>query len=210
MGPPLSPFGLSLSKPLPFLDARREGKPFDKLRANGCQLDEVKRSFPPVADSRTRVLVLGSLPGEESLARSQYYANPRNHFWRLIGAVTGVDLISLPYEARLEALLAARVGLWDTIGSATRRGSLDGAIRLGSANDLADLAARLPELRAVGFNGGKSASLGTVQLAARGDLALIPLPSSSPAYTRPFEEKLAEWRKLEPYLTGRTSENRSG
>jgi hypoxanthine-DNA glycosylase len=165
-------------------------------------MDEVKRSFPPVADARTRVLVLGSLPGEESLARSQYYANPRNHFWRLIGAVIGSDLIALPYEERLEALLAAGVGLWDTVGSATRRGSLDGAIRLGRANDLAALAAGLPALRAVGFNGGKSASIGLPDLAARPDLALIPLPSSSPAYTRPFEEKLGAWMKLAPYLSG--------
>lgn len=164
-------------------------------------MDEIKRSFPPVADSRTRILLLGSLPGEESLARAQYYANPRNHFWRLIGAVAGIDLVPLDYGERLQALLAARVGLWDTVGAATRRGSLDGAIRDQEANDLADLAARLPELRAVGFNGGKSASLGMGQLAARPDLALIPLPSSSPAYTRPFEDKLAEWMKLAPYLS---------
>jgi hypoxanthine-DNA glycosylase len=164
-------------------------------------MDEVKRSFPPVVDERTRLLVLGSLPGEESLARSQYYANPRNHFWRLMGAVTGLDLAGLPYEARLQALLEARVGLWDTVGAATRRGSLDGAIRDHRTNDLADLAARLPELRAVGFNGGKSAELGMAQLAGRPDLALVPLPSSSPAYTRPFEEKLAEWMKLAAYLS---------
>lgn len=164
-------------------------------------LDEVKRSFPPVVDAGTRLLVLGSLPGEESLARGQYYANPRNHFWRLIGAVAGLDLVSLPYEARLAALIEARIGLWDTVGAATRRGSLDGAIRLSTANDLADLAGRLPELRAVGFNGGKSASLGVARLAGRPGLALIPLPSSSPAYTRPFEEKLAEWMKLAPYLS---------
>lgn len=164
-------------------------------------MNEVKRSFPPVADERTRVLVLGSLPGEESLARGQYYANPRNHFWRLIGAVTGADLAALPYENRLGALLDKRVGLWDSVGSATRRGSLDGAIRDHRANDLADLAARLPELRAVGFNGGKSAALGLPQLAGRPDLALIPLPSSSPAYTRPFDEKLAEWMKLAPFLS---------
>jgi double-stranded uracil-DNA glycosylase len=166
---------------------------------------EIKRSFPPVADERTRLLVLGSLPGEESLARRQYYANPRNHFWRLIGAVIGADLVALPYEERLEALLAAGVGLWDTVGAATRRGSLDGAIRLNSANDLAELAARLHELRAIGFNGGKSASLGLPRLAGRADLALIPLPSSSPAYRRPFEEKLAEWMKLAPYLSPQPS-----
>jgi hypoxanthine-DNA glycosylase len=165
------------------------------------RMDEVKRSFPPVADGRTRLLVLGSLPGEQSLARRQYYANPRNQFWRLIGAVVGADLVPLAYEARLQALLAAGIGLWDTVGSATRRGSLDGAIRLDRANDLASLAASLPALRAVGFNGGKSAALGLPQLAARTDLALVPLPSSSPAYTRPFEEKLAEWMRLAPFVS---------
>ena len=164
-------------------------------------MDEVKRSFPPVADARTRLLVLGSLPGEESLARRQYYGNPRNHFWRLIGAVTGADLVPLPYEARLEALLAAGVGLWDTVGAATRRGSLDSAIRLHGANDLAALAATLPRLRAVAFNGARSAALGRPRLAARPDLALVALPSSSPAYTMPFEAKLAAWRCLSAYLS---------
>lgn len=163
-------------------------------------MDGLKRSFPPVVDEGTRVLVLGSLPGEESLARSQYYAHPRNHFWRLIGGVIGADLAPLAYEARLEALLAAGIGLWDTVGAARRRGSLDGAIRLHDANDLAALAERLPALRAVGFNGGKSASLGLPRLTARADLALIPLPSSSPAYTLPFEAKLAAWRRLSDYL----------
>lgn len=166
------------------------------------RMDEVKRSFPPVADARTRLLVLGSLPGEESLARRQYYGNPRNHFWRLIGRVTGTDLVALGYEARLEALLAAGVGLWDTVGAATRRGSLDGAIRGPNANDVVALAATLPELRAVGFNGAKSATLGLPPLlAARPDLALIALPSSSPAYTLAFERKLEAWMALAEFLS---------
>ena len=164
-------------------------------------MDVVKRSFPPVVDRGTRVLILGSLPGEQSLARAQYYAHPRNHFWRLVGGVIGADLGPLPYEARLEALLAAGLGLWDTVGAATRRGSLDSAIRDHSANDLAALASSLPELRAVAFNGGKSAALGRPQLAARPDLALLPLPSSSPAYTLPFETKLEAWRRLGSFLT---------
>jgi hypoxanthine-DNA glycosylase len=160
----------------------------------------LKRSFPPVVDERTRVLLLGSLPGEQSLARSQYYANPRNQFWRLIGGVIGAELETLPYQSRLETLLSARVGLWDTVESATRLGSLDGAIRGHSANDLVRLAASLPELRAVGFNGGKSASLGMKQLAERTDLALLPLPSSSPAFTLAFAEKARSWAKLKQFL----------
>ncbi|MEA3037366.1 MAG: hypothetical protein QOH04_3168 [Sphingomonadales bacterium] len=167
-------------------------------------METVKRSFAPVVDARTRVLVLGSLPGEESLARREYYGNPRNHFWRLTGAVIGEALEPLPYEARLERLLEAGVGLWDTIGAATRRGSLDGAIRGVEANPLAELIESLPELRAVGFNGGRSASLGLRQLAGR-PLALLPLPSSSPAYTLPFAAKLERWMALRPFLAARSS-----
>src|SRR4051794_15020041 len=140
-------------------------------------METVKRSFAPVVDLATRVLVLGSLPGEESLARRQYYGNPRNHFWRLIGSVIDEPLEPLAYEARLERLLEAGIGLWDTIGSATRRGSLDGNIRAVEANRLAELVETLPELRAIGFNGGRSPSLGMRQLARRAPAALPPSPS---------------------------------
>lgn len=159
----------------------------------------IKRSFPPVVDGRTRLLLLGSLPGEESLARGQYYAHPRNQFWRLIGAVIEADLVALPYDARLQALLAARVGLWDVVGAARREGSLDGAIRAHEANPLGDLVATLPDLRAIGFNGGTSARIGTKALADT-PLALIPLPSSSPAYTLPFEAKRGQWLSLRRFL----------
>jgi hypoxanthine-DNA glycosylase len=149
---------------------------------------------------RTRVLVLGSLPGEKSLAAQRYYGNPRNQFWQLIGGVIGIDLVPLPYPERLESLLAAGIGLWDSIGEAKRRGSLDTAIRDHVANDLTALASALPRLRAVGFNGGKSAALGVPMLSARRDLALVPLPSSSPAYTLPLTDKADRWRILTRYL----------
>jgi hypoxanthine-DNA glycosylase len=162
--------------------------------------DEIKRSFPPVVDERTRLLLLGSLPGEQSLARRQYYGNPRNHFWRLMSAVVEADLVPLAYEQRLRALLDAGVGLWDTVGAATRRGSLDGAIRGHEPNALPELVAGLPGLRAVGFNGGKSAALGMKQLGGDPRLALIALPSSSPAYTLSFEAKQEAWLRLRAFL----------
>ncbi|PSJ39981.1 DNA-deoxyinosine glycosylase [Sphingomonas deserti] len=160
----------------------------------------MKRSFAPVVDARTRVLVLGSLPGEASLAAQRYYGNPRNQFWHLIGTVIDVDLVPLPYDQRLENLLSAGIGLWDTIGSAQRDGSLDTAIRGHVANDLQTLANRLPALRAVAFNGGKSAAIGTPLLSMRSDLALVALPSSSPAYTLPLADKLRRWLDLRPFL----------
>lgn len=158
------------------------------------------RNFPPVIRADTRLLLLGSLPGAVSLARQRYYAHPRNQFWRLVGAVIGRDLAALDYDARLAALLDARIGLWDTVAAATRAGSLDAAIRLHEASDLAALAATLPELRAIGFNGGTSARIGRRQLAGVAGPALIDLPSSSPAYTLPFARKLETWRQLAAWL----------
>ena len=163
-------------------------------------MNEIKRSFPPVADPRARVLVLGSLPGEVSLAEARYYAHPRNHFWRLIGAVVDRELEPVPYEARLAALQEAGVALWDTVGAARRRGSLDGAIRDVEANSLVRLVETLPALRAVGFNGGKSAAIGTPQLAGREELSLLRLPSSSPAFTLSFAAKLEQWMALRAFL----------
>src|SRR6478736_8306048 len=104
-----------------------------------------KSSCPPVVAPDTRLLVLGSLPGEKSLAVQRYYAHPQNRFWHLIGKVIGIELQPLGYEARLEALLAAKVGLWDTVASAHRTGSLDASIREAEPNLLADLAASLPD-----------------------------------------------------------------
>lgn len=160
-----------------------------------------KSSFAPVVDQHTRVLILGSLPGEASLAAARYYANPRNQFWRLVGAVIDVDLVKQDYTQRLETLLAHRIGLWDSIGSATRAGSLDTAIRDVAPNALATLVTTLPHLRCVAFNGAKSASVGLPQLVGAGPLELLRLPSSSPAHAAlTFEAKLAEWTKLRKFL----------
>lgn len=157
----------------------------------------IKRAFDPVVDDRTRVLILGSLPGEASLAAGQYYAHPRNAFWRLMDEVTGREISGLAYDDRLVALRTAGVGLWDVIASAERSGSLDSAIRSPEAADLRGLVAILPELRAVAFNGGKAATLGMRILTPHPDrLALITLPSSSPAHARPFTEKAAIWARL--------------
>ena len=157
--------------------------------------------FPPVTRPDTHLLVLGSLPGAVSLARARYYAHPQNQFWRLMSAAIGRDLVPLPYEERLQALLDAHVGLWDTVAAATREGSLDADIRLHEASDLAALAGELPDLRAVAFNGGTSARIGRRQLAGVTGLALVDLPSSSPAYASlPFKKKKEAWLALRVYL----------
>ncbi|WP_374347606.1 DNA-deoxyinosine glycosylase [Chitinimonas sp.] len=160
-------------------------------------MSERKRCFPPVVDTQTRVLILGSLPGDASLAKAQYYGHPQNKFWELVGAVIHVDLRALPYAQRLHALLENRIGLWDVIAVAERSGSLDAAIRNEQHNPLPDLLASLPALRAIAFNGGKAAKLGRRQLQPLGSrLVLLDLPSSSPAYTAGLDQKAQVWARL--------------
>ena len=161
----------------------------------------VRRSFAPVANADTRVLILGSLPGEMSLARAEYYGNPRNQFWKIMGALIDIRLVDLAYEARLAALLSARVGLWDVIASASRSGSLDSDIRNSRANALRELISGLPALQAIAFNGGTAANLGRRELGEMPKLDVFSLPSSSPANTTALDSKQAEWNCLVRFVS---------
>lgn len=148
------------------------------------------------------LLILGSLPGEESLRAQRYYAHPRNQFWRLLGAAIGEDLAGLDYDDRLVRLGARRIALWDVVASARREGSLDGAIQEALTNPLADYVSRNPDLRAIAFNGQTAARLGRLTLPALDKLTLIDLPSSSPAYTLPFAWKVERWAELGRFASG--------
>lgn len=159
-----------------------------------------KRCFDPVVDAQTRLLVLGSLPGEKSLALQEYYGHPQNRFWQLMSEIVGVDLVPLDYAARLGALREQRVGLWDVVAEARRAGSLDSSIRDRSDNDLVALLADLPHLTTIAFNGGTAARLGLKALGAHAArYRVVPLPSSSPAYTAPYAEKSRLWLALRGY-----------
>ena len=154
----------------------------------------------------TRVLALGSLPGEASLAAARYYAHPRNQFWALIGAVIGCDDVpALAYPERLGRLQAAGIGLWDAIASAQRQGSLDTAIRAAEPAPLPALVATLPALRCVAFNGATAARTGRAALIGCGvaehGVALVDLPSSSPAHAAmTMAEKRERWLNLQQFL----------
>ena len=161
-----------------------------------------KRCFPPVVDADTRVLVLGSLPGEVSLAQSQYYAHKQNRFWSLIGDVIERDLVDMDYPSRLNTLLEHRIGLWDVVQEAQRIGSLDSRIRNHASNDLTVLIETLPNLVAIAFNGGTAAKIGMRALSETANRYRIAcLPSSSPAYAAlPYQAKQAKWHGLRKFL----------
>jgi len=161
----------------------------------------LKRCFDPVVNQHTRILLLGSLPSEKSLVLHQYYGNPQNRFWHLVGEVIGVDLVRLDYQTRLSQLLHHGVGLWDVVASARRSGSLDSQIRDQAGNDIAALAASLPKLNAIGFNGGTAARHGLKQLGVLAErYRIVLLPSSSPAHTLAYDKKLEAWMGLKDYV----------
>ena len=150
----------------------------------------------PVGSTDARLLILGSLPGEASLRAQRYYAHPQNQFWRLLGAAIGEDLAAMAYEERLARLSARGIALWDVVGEARRQGSLDGAIRGATPNQLADFVAAHPRLLAVAFNGQTAARLGRAALIGLNHVRLIDLPSSSPAYTLAIAIKAERWSML--------------
>lgn len=164
-----------------------------------------KAAFPPSVDAGTRLLILGSLPGDASIRQGEYYAHRGNAFWDLLGDVLGEPLRGPPYAMRLKRLRVLGVGLWDVIESAERPGSLDSQIKGAELRDLALFVDRLPALRAVAFNGKTAALHGRRQLGERiggpSGLALIDLPSSSGAYASLSREKKAEaWRTLRAWI----------
>ena len=160
--------------------------------------------FPPIAGPGARVLVLGTLPSQASLAAGQYYAHPQNAFWRIMAEITGV---SGDYAQRRDALVAAGIAVWDVLESSIRPGSMDADIDTASAvpNDFATFFADHEHLQLVCFNGHKAEQLFMRFVhpgPGRKELRAVRLPSTSPAFaSMSFEQKLSAWRGIiEPAL----------
>jgi len=158
------------------------------------------RSFDPISSKDARILILGSMPGERSLAAAQYYAHPRNAFWKILQRAVGWEE-GAEYDERILRLKAHGIALWDVLHSCHRKGSLDTAIRAGSVkvNDFGAFFRRHPKIDTVLFNGSASERyykqyvLPTLE---RTDLSYLRMPSTSPAHAAlSFEEKAAAWLK---------------
>jgi hypoxanthine-DNA glycosylase len=172
------------------------GSPQQSSRTSPPETGEtpVVTGFAPLIGPGARVLILGNAPSELSLARHQYYGNPRNAFWRITGEVFGFDPLA-PYEQRTEGLLAHGVAVWDFLRSCRRAGSLDSAIERTSmrANAFDALFDAHPTIGRILFNGA-AAEQNFGRLVGVPPLPHERLPSTSPAQTMRYEQKLAFWR----------------
>ncbi len=162
------------------------------------------QSFKPVIDKRSRILILGSMPGKMSLEKSEYYGNPRNHFWKII-----YDLFNKPleeeYQKKIEFILNHNIALWDVIENCERKGSLDVNIKNERANDIISLIENYPKIEAVVFNGGKAFETyrRLIGFDYKPSIDYIKLPSTSPIPGRnikTYEDKLEAWKEIKNYL----------
>ena len=157
------------------------------------------RGFPPLADPAIHTLVLGSLPSRQSLERNEYYANPRNAFWRLMAEIFDMPA-AMDYSDRARLLITKGIGVWDVLASSSRRGSLDADIdpRTATANDFDRFFQEHPGVDRVFFNGRKAGELFArlgCEASLVADQELVTLPSTSPAFAAmPYAEKLAKWQ----------------
>src|ERR1700685_3240157 len=164
------------------------------------------RCFVPVEDQNATVLILGSMPGQASLDAGQYYAHPRNLFWRFLGELVGANP-ALPYEERVRVLQSAGIALWDVLKSCVRRGSLDSDIDNGSLvpNDFAAFFSSHPKISHVYFNGAKADvcyQRCVLPVVREKNIAYERLPSTSPANASiPLDRKLSAWRAIVKPLT---------
>jgi len=144
--------------------------------------------------------VLGTLPGEESLRRCEYYAHPRNLFWPIVFGLFGAA-VPAGYEERLRFIADSRIALWDVVASGHRLASADSTIRVEVPNAIPELIDAHPGIRVIAFNGSGARRLHDRHFARRPDLTYLALPSTSPAYASlGFTAKLAEWQALHAVL----------
>jgi double-stranded uracil-DNA glycosylase len=157
--------------------------------------EPLREGLPPVLGDGARVLILGSFPSERSLETGQYYANRRNQFWPLLGAVLGFDA-DAPYEERIAAVTGGGVALWDVVHSCRRAGSMDAKIDRKTlvVNDFGPLLAQHPGIERVFVNGLTALEL--LEKHVETALPAVRLPSSSGAHTMSFADKLAVWQQI--------------
>jgi hypoxanthine-DNA glycosylase len=158
----------------------------------------VKRGFPAVLDENTEILILGSLPSDESIRKQQYYGNPGNDFWRLVGQAIGENLQDMAYEKKLETLKRNRIGLWDVFKAGSREGSQDSKIGDEEINNFSGLKEMVPVLRLVCFNGRKAGEYEPL-LREMGYETKV-LPSSSGANRRFSKNRESEWEAVFRHL----------
>ena len=149
-----------------------------------------------MASNDTEILILGSMPGDVSLSKGEYYAHPRNKFWKIIAEITNEQLPTT-YEDKKALLKRHKIGLWDVAETVNRKGSLDADILDATPNDLDGFLREHKKIRIIGFNGTKAMNLFATFFTFNSDITYLKLPSTSPANAgMTFEGVCSQWREI--------------
>jgi len=150
-------------------------------------------SFPYFIDSETKVLILGTMPGTMSLEKQEYYAHPRNHFWKILYTIFDALPIDVGFEEKKRFLKSHKIGLWDVLENCERKGSLDIHIKNHKENDFEVLLKEFPGITKIIFNGKQSHAFFHKRFGQIKGITYFVMPSTSPANTMSFENKLKIW-----------------
>lgn len=149
--------------------------------------------FPPVYNSESRILILGSFPSAASRAQEFYYAHPRNRFWPLLAALLN-EVEPHSIEEKKHMLLHHHIALYDAVSSCTITGSADASMQSIVPADLSALFQEAP-IQAIFANGTKAYEVCIKQIG----IAAVKLPSTSPANARfSFAALLDAWKQIMP------------
>ena len=157
--------------------------------------------FKPIADTNSKILILGSMPGKQSLKLQQYYAHPRNLFWHIMHELLGIDY-SLPFSEKINLLLSLKIAVWDVLQSCIRESSLDSDIQNNSiiANDFASFFLEHKNITHVFFNGSKAEEYYKKHVLSKLQHLNInykKLPSTSPANASiKYKDKIEAWKSI--------------
>lgn len=155
-------------------------------------------SFPPIVSNDSKILILGSVPGVKSLEMQEYYAHPQNKFWKILFEIFQEDFTT-NYSNKINFLKRNHIAVWDVIDSCERKGSLDTEIRNENHHNILKLLEDYPNIKVIFCNGQKSfKTLGKI-LPQDFQIPIFVLPSTSPAYTIPYEKKREDWSILKNY-----------
>lgn len=154
------------------------------------------QSFPSISDGDAKILILGTMPGAQSLALNEYYGNPRNHFWKLLFTHFN-ETHSTDYQTKKDLILNNNIALWDVLQACEREGSLDSNILKEIPNDFDTFLNHHPYITHIFFNGQQAAKFFKKYVTVNNNYTLVTLPSTSPANAgTPFEKKLTAWQQL--------------
>ena len=156
----------------------------DELLKNRVQ------SLPPIIDESSEILILGTMPGKESLRSKEYYAAPNNSFWKIMKRLFNSNMEFKNYEEKVSCLKKHHIALWDTLQSCERESSLDSNIKEEEYNDIDGLLSRYPQIKKVVFNGKKAANYYKTRLPS--SIAY----STSNACAKKVEEKIQNWSNV--------------